>query len=93
MAREKGLAKPNFGKFFFICKMNYITVQEGVILSGDWVVIPKSLRKDILADLHTAHQEVQSTLRKARENIYWANMNCDIKEHISRCENCTTYTS
>ena len=39
-----------------------LTVLEGVILRGERVVIPKFLRKDILADLHTAHQGVESTL-------------------------------
>ena len=37
-----------------------VVVQEGVILCGDRVVIPKFLRRETLEDLHTAHQGVES---------------------------------
>ena len=86
---RKDLLNPTLVNYFHV--RDELTVQEGVILRGERVVIPKSLRKGILADLHTAHQGVESTLRRARENIYWPNMNRDIKEHISRCETCTTF--
>ena len=68
-----------------------LTVEEGVVLRGERIVIPKSLRKETLEELHTAHQGVESTWRRAHESIYWPHMNRDIKEHISRCEMCTTF--
>ena len=88
---RKDLLNPTLVNYFHV--RDKLTVQEVVILRGERVVIPKSLRKDTLADLHTAHQEVESTLRRARENIYWPNMNRDIKEHICRCETCTTFST
>ena len=54
-----------------------LVVQEGLVLRGDRVVIPKAFRKEIMIDLHTAHQGIESTPRRARENIYWPNMNCE----------------
>ena len=32
-------------------------------------------------------------MRRAREGIYWPNMNRNIKEYISRCETCTTFST
>ena len=65
--------------------------QEGLILRGDRVVIPNTLRKETIQDLHAAHQGIESTLRKARESIYWPNMNNEVKDYISRCDTCLTY--
>ena len=75
--------------YFHIC--DELVVQEGLILRGDRVVIPKALRKEMIEDLHTAHQGIESTLRRARESIYWPNMNSEVKDYISRCEICLTY--
>ena len=68
-----------------------LVVQDGLILRGDRVVIPKSLRRELIEDLHSAHQGIESSLRRARESIYWPNMNSEVKEYISRCEICLTY--
>ena len=43
-----------------------LVVQEGLILRGDRVVIPNTLRKETIQDLHAAHQGIESTLRRAR---------------------------
>ena len=67
-----------------------LVVQKGLILRGDRVVIPKALRKEIMTDMHTAHQRIESTLRRARKNIYWPNMNSEVKNYISKCEICLT---
>ena len=55
------------------------------------MVIPKTLRKETIQDLHAAHQGLESTLRRARESIYWPNMNNKVKDYISRCDTCLTY--
>ena len=63
-----------------------LLVQDGIVLRGDRVVIPRSLRKEIIEDLHAAHQGIESTLRRARESVYWPNMNSEVKDYISRCD-------
>ena len=69
-----------------------LVVQDGLILHGDRVVIPKALRKEMIEDLHAAHQEIESSLRRACESIFWPNMNSEVKDYISRCEICLAYT-
>ena len=88
---NKNMLNPTLVNYFHV--RDELTVQEGVVLCGEMVVIPKSLRKEILEDLHTAHQGVKTALRRARESIYWPNMNSEIKEYISRCETCTTFST
>ena len=66
-----------------------LVVQDGVILKGDKVVVPKSLRKELLSELHQSHQGIESTLRRARELIYWPGMSSEIKDHIKSCVECS----
>ena len=56
-----------------------LVVQDGLVPRGDRVVIPRSLRKEIIEDLHAAHQGTESTLRRARESVYWPSLH-------SRCK-------
>lgn len=41
--------------------------------------------------LHTAHTGIDSTLRRARECVYWPGLSADLKDYMSRCDACNTY--
>ena len=47
-----------------------LTVENGIVYKGDQVVIPKTLRPEILQRLHGSHQGYESTLRRARDAVY-----------------------
>ena len=81
---------PNRVKTYFDYR-DELVWHDGLLLRGDRVVVPKFLRKVIIRDLQTAHQGTGSTLRRARESVYWPNMSNDNKEHISRCEVCASF--
>ena len=70
------------------------SVQDGLIFHGERVVIPVTLRatlRAILKDkIHSSHLGVEGCLRRAREAIYWPNMNSDLKDYISKCSICRT---
>ena len=63
---------------------NELVVQDGLVLRGDRVVIPSTLRKETIQDLHAAHQGIEPTLRRARGSIYWPNMNNEVKDYVYR---------
>ena len=60
-----------------------LAVEDGIIFKGKQVLIPESLRADILAQLHQSHQGTEKTQLLAREWVYWPNINKDI-EHMTR---------
>ena len=60
-----------------------LAVEDGIIFKGKQVLIPESLRADILAQLHQSHQGIEKTQLLAREGVYWPNINKDI-EHMTR---------
>ena len=55
-----------------------LAVEAGVIFKGRQVLIPLSMRQDILNRLHQGHQGVEKTLRFARDTVYWPRINADI---------------
>ena len=60
-----------------------LAVEDGIIFKGKQVLIPESLRADILAQLHQSHQGIEKTQLLAREGVYWPKINKDI-EHMTR---------
>ena len=62
-----------------------LVTQDGLIFRGDRLIVPKSLRRQTIKELHASHQGVEATLRQARETLYWPNTKNEIKDNISRC--------
>ena len=63
-------------------------IENGIIFKGPQVLIPKSLQKGILQQLHRGHQGVEKTRLLARESVYWQNINTDIEKMIQECDAC-----
>ena len=49
------------------------------MLKGRQILIPQSMQKEILQQLHQGHQGVEKTRRLARDTVYWVNINRDIE--------------
>ena len=65
-----------------------ITEIEGVLTKGSRLVIPQKLQKDVLERLHSAHQGMSSSKRRARQTCFWPSMNQDIENMIGKCSEC-----
>ena len=62
-----------------------MAVADGLVTKGDCVIIPKTLRRDILEKLHAAHQGIEKTRLRARTCVYWSGIKGDIEEMINTC--------
>lgn len=70
-----------------------LSVQDGLVLKGERLVVPKSMREEIKQKLHQSHLGLQGCLRRGREVVYWPVMNKDIEDFISTgsvCKTCQT---
>ncbi len=65
-----------------------LTVWEGVALYGNRVVVPYSMRREVLADLHAPHQGQERTLARAWQCIFWPDITNDVKQVVRRCDKC-----
>ena len=65
-----------------------VAVADGLVTKGDCVIIPKTLRRDILEKLHAEHQGIEKTRLRARTCVYWSGIKGDIEEMINTCSIC-----
>ena len=67
---------------------DYLYTSDGVILYKNRIVIPPSLRKDILAALHAAHQGVTSMVSRADASVFWPGITPAIAQMRNECYHC-----
>ena len=65
---EKSMLKPELSPYFHI--RDEITVQNGLLFKANRLLVPTSLRQDILKRIHDGHLGIQSCLRRVRDNVY-----------------------
>ena len=65
-----------------------LVVRDGIIFKGDQVVVPGALRQIYLQKLHSSHMGRDSTLRRARDAVYWPGMAEDIGRVTKQCPIC-----
>ncbi|CAH8603123.1 unnamed protein product [Schistosoma intercalatum] len=78
------------GRFpvYFSRRDELSTTPDGVLCLNDRVVIPHSLRKSILDDLHSGHFGVEKMKSLSRLTCWWAEINADICRTANNCEKC-----
>lgn len=68
-----------------------LTVAYDLVWKGSKIVIPKSMRREMLKKVHIGHLGAAKTKLRAREIMFWPNMNAQIQDMISHCQACLTY--
>ena len=63
-------------------------VSDGAILFEDSVVVPPSLRRTVLDNLHAAHQGVSSMELRARAIVFWPGITANIHAIRATCADC-----
>jgi transposase InsO family protein len=61
---------------------------DGVILKGHKIVVPKSLQKEYVDLAHSGHLGAEATKRRARDILYWPSMSRDIDDVVAQCSVC-----
>lgn len=68
-----------------------LSVDKELVLFGKRIVIPNNARKYVLKKLHSSHQGIEKTRRRARQVVYWPGINNDIATTVSSCAKCQEY--
>ena len=68
-----------------------LTMQNGLVFKDNRIVVPTSVRKDIIATVHRSHQGIQGCIRRAKDAVYWPLMNQEITDYVNQCSVCNTY--
>ncbi|XP_071478837.1 uncharacterized protein [Diadema antillarum] len=65
-----------------------LSAVDGIILYKDRIVIPPSLREEVLAHLHAAHQGVTSMTARAESSVFWPGITPAIAALRAQCHQC-----
>ena len=67
-----------------------LTTQDGIVLRGDRVTIPSSMRPEMIEKVHAGHLGINSCLRRARDLIFWPGMSKEIRQYVESCDTCAS---
>ena len=68
-----------------------LVVCDGIIYKGMRIIVPPSLRRQMLSLVHESHLGMIKCKQRAREVLYWPAMNSDIEETVKNCTKCADF--
>jgi hypothetical protein len=68
-----------------------ITVQNGILYKGMRIIVPAALQKTMLKKVHSSHQGITASIRRAKYVLFWPGMGAQITDMISTCTACNTF--
>ena len=72
----------------FSRRKDELSVQDGCILWGSWVIIPQTGRVRVLEELHQGHPGISRMKSLARSVVWWPGIYADLKDKVQSCQDC-----
>lgn len=74
-------------KYYYNLK-NDIYLSDNLLFYNTKIIVPKSLRNEMLNLIHEAHFGIQKSKLRARQIMFWPKMSSDIENFVNKCERC-----
>ena len=81
-SRLQGALKPYWPE------RNEMTIQQGLLMKSNRLVIPMSMRLDVLDRIHEAHQGITKCRERAKASVWWPGLSKQLEEVVNRCHTC-----
>lgn len=65
-----------------------ISVCDGLLLKSERLIVPTSLRSEMLRQIHRSHLGIVKCRQRARDVLFWPQMNAEISQLILKCPIC-----
>ena len=65
-----------------------LTIIKDILCKSNRIVVPDSLRVEMLDRIHEGHQGITKSLERLRSALWWPNCSSQVKDRISKCEVC-----
>ena len=75
----------------FYEKRSELIVDNGLVFARVRLVVPTSMRKEMLTQIHRTHIGIEGCLWRAREVLYWPLMNAEIKGLVLKRPTCQAH--
>lgn len=61
---------------------------DGILFKGEKIIVPHTLREDMLARIHTGHMGIEKCKQRARDVLFWPGMGKQIEAIVGSCSTC-----
>ena len=68
-----------------------LTLGDGLVLKGSRIVVPASMRNQVLQAIHLGHQGENKCILRARESVFWPGISADIRQMVKDCDPCNKH--
>ena len=68
-----------------------LTIEDGLVLCGEVLIVPPSERERMLQQLHQFYQGTTKAQLFACRCVFWPGINKAIEEVVQLCETCTQF--
>ena len=65
-----------------------IAIEDKLLLRGSRIVIPASMRLEILDKIHTGHQGIKKCRERACQSVWWPGLSRQLEEFVKNCPEC-----
>ena len=81
---------PEIQAYWTFCKE--LTIEDGLVLKGTEIVIPKNKHKQILTMVHEGHLGLGKCKLWCKDTVYWLGINGQLEKLVLNCELCLKYS-
>lgn len=78
---------PSHLRVYFKNKDSF-SVSNNLLLYARRIVIPTSMRKEMLCVLHEGHQGINRCMERAKISVWWPTIHSDLQREIEHCQFC-----
>ncbi len=65
-----------------------LSVEDGLVVQSERVVIPEKLRPEMLDRLHEGHLGIEKCRLRAKDSMYWPGIDQQIEQRVNKCLPC-----
>lgn len=65
-----------------------ISEMEGILFKGEKIIVPLSLRGDMIQRVHAGHMGMEKSKHRARDLLFWPGMGKQIEATVEQCSIC-----
>lgn len=70
-----------------------LTEQNGLVIRGEQIVIPRHIRKMMIEKVHMGHQGMVYSTKLAKSSLFWTGMSKQIADKNASCDPCMKYSA
>jgi hypothetical protein len=65
-----------------------LTIQQDLLMRGNRIVIPATMRREILDQIHVGHQGITKCRERTHQSVWWPGINRQLGDIILSCPEC-----